>query len=140
MTKSDSIQVSATPFLDGLANGVLRYQRCMACQAPQTLSRYACTRCGSRHLAWQDAAGTGTVYAATVVNRAPSDVFRALAPYLLVLVDLDEGPRLMAHGTPGLKIGDRVCARIQPLAGSPLPVFSLRPEEDSTCNLSGETP
>ena len=101
----------AAPFLEGVARGVLRYQRCTSCDAPQTLARYACRVCGSESLTWLDAAGTGTVYAATVVNRAPSDEFRALAPYTLVLVDLQEGPRVMAHGAVGLAIGDAVSAR-----------------------------
>lgn len=99
------------PYLEGVAQGVIRYQRCEDCGAAQSLTRYACVRCASRRLAWRDAAGTGTVYAVTQVTRAPSDEFRALTPYTLVLVDLDEGARLMAHGSPGSKIGDRVRAR-----------------------------
>lgn len=113
----------ATPFLDGIAQGVLRYQCCTDCGAPQTLSRYACANCGGSSLQWRDAAGTGTVYATTVVTRAPSDEFRALAPFTLLLVDLDEGSRVMAHGTPGLAIGDRVRAHFLPHAGRHLVVF-----------------
>lgn len=99
-----------TPFTQGLAAGRLRYQRCEACGNALTGRRYACTRCGSSSLAWCDAAGTGTVYAVSTVHRAPTEAFRALAPYTLVLVDLDEGPRMMAHGAPGLAIGARVLA------------------------------
>jgi uncharacterized protein len=113
----------AGPFLAGLADGVLRYQRCIDCGAPQTLARYACRHCGSENLVWQDAAGTGTVYALAVVTRAPSESFRALAPYTLVLVDLDEGPRLLGHGTPGLAIGDRVAAGTFEHSGRRLVLF-----------------
>ncbi|NMV38105.1 Zn-ribbon domain-containing OB-fold protein [Ralstonia insidiosa] len=124
MTESNSVaQTSGMPFTEGLEQGVLRFQSCTACGTPQTLTRYVCTRCGSRQLVWREAAGTGTVYATTMVSRAPSEAFRALAPYLLLLVDLDEGSRVMAHGTPGLKIGDRVHVRIEPIAGRPLPLF-----------------
>ena len=59
----------------------------------------------------------------TVVTRAPSDSVRALAPYTLLLVDLDEGTRVMAHGTPGLAIGDRVSAHAEHLAGMDLIIF-----------------
>ena len=59
---------------------------------------------------WRVSRGEGTVFAVTVVARAPSDEFRALAPYTLVLVDLDEGFRLMGHAVPGVAIGDRVVA------------------------------
>jgi uncharacterized protein len=112
------------PFLAGLAEGVLRYQRCMDCAAPQSLARHACRHCGGEHLVWQDAAGIGTVYALTVVTRAPSEAFRALAPYTLALVDLDEGPRLLGHATPGLAIGDRVVAGTFEHAGRRLILFS----------------
>ncbi len=112
---------AAAAYRDGLAAGVLRYLRCTDCAAAQTLFRYACTRCGSTRLTWRDASGSGTVYATTIVTRAPTDAFRALAPYTLLLVDLDEGARLMAHGTPGLAIGDRVSAGFVDLAADPTP-------------------
>ncbi len=108
---------NASPFAQGLAAGVLRYQRCDTCGTPLTGQRFACTACGSRQLAWCDAAGTGTVFSASTVHRAPSDAWRALLPYTLVLVDLDEGPRVMAHGAPGLAIGARVLAQPVVLAG-----------------------
>lgn len=100
----------STPFVEGLSQQVIRYQHCADCGAAQTLPRYACTRCGGTRLSWRDASGGATVYAVTEVARAPSDEFRALAPYTLVIVSLDEGPRLMAHARPGAAIGDRVGA------------------------------
>ena len=100
----------AAPYLQGQRQRQLRYQRCTACHTAQTLARYACAQCGSEQLAWQAAAGTAQLYAVTVVSRAPSDAFRALAPYTLVIAELDEGPRLMAHAVAGVEIGDRVVA------------------------------
>lgn len=112
-----------SPFAQGLAAGVLRYQRCGACGQALTGQRHACTACGSVQLAWCDAAGTGTVFSVSTVHRAPTDAWRALAPYTLVLVDLDEGPRVMAHGAPGLAIGVRVVAQPVVLAGQALVRF-----------------
>lgn len=101
----------AAPFTDGLRAGLLRYQQCTACGGAQTLARYACQHCGERGaLQWREAAGGATVCAVTEVVRAPSDEFRALAPYTLVIAQLDEGPRLMAHAQPGVRIGERVQA------------------------------
>ena len=111
------------PFGDGLAQGRLRYQRCSACGLALTGQRFACTGCGGAQLAWCDAAGTGTVYAVSSVHRAPTEAWRALAPYTLVLVDLDEGPRVMAHGAPGLAIGMRVRAQPVQLGGQSLMRF-----------------
>lgn len=110
----------ATPFNDGLRSGVVRYQRCAACGQAQTLARYACQRCGHDQLDWHDAAGTATVRAATVVARAPSDDYRPLAPYTLVIVELDEGPRLMGHAEADVQIGARVRAGFFEHLGRPL--------------------
>ena len=100
----------AAHFWNGCAAGELRYQRCRACAAPQSYPRAFCLRCGGADLEWRIGRGRGTVYAWTRVERAPSDEFRALAPYLIVLVDLDEGYRMMGHGAAQLAIGERVRA------------------------------
>lgn len=47
---------------------------------------------GARDLEWVQASGRGTVYATTVVRPKPPE-----APYNVVLVDLDEGPRVMSR-------------------------------------------
>jgi uncharacterized protein len=116
----------ASPYLDGVTEGVVRYQACQDCGAAQSLARFACQECRSSRLAWRDAAGTGTIYAITVVTRAPNDSFRALVPYTLVLVTLDEGFRLMAHGRDELKIGDRVVAKSFVHDGKALMTFLRR--------------
>ncbi len=117
------MEPGASPFTQGLAAGVLRYQRCTACGTALTGQRFACTGCGSTQLAWCDAAGTGTVWAVSTVHRAPTEAWRAELPYTLVLVSLDEGPRVMAHGAPGLAIGQRVRAQPVVLAGQALMRF-----------------
>ena len=105
------------PYLEGLALGELRFQRCTACGRAQRLARHACAWCGAPEPRWQSAAGTGTVFALTEVRRAPTDTFRALVPYTLVLVDLVYMPHpaelaerfdlLTADFTYARLIGDR---------------------------------
>ena len=63
------------------------------------------------------------MHAVTLVTRAPSDELRPHAPYLIVLIDADEGFRMMAHGDPSLKIGERVRCRFSTLAGKLIPYF-----------------
>jgi hypothetical protein len=58
------------------------------------------------------------------VHRAPDEAFAAIAPYGIALVDLDEGPRIMAHLRCEAAIGTRVSGRIETMAGRPLPVFA----------------
>jgi uncharacterized OB-fold protein len=113
----------AAHFWSGCAAGELRYQRCAACSTVQPYPRAYCLRCGDAVLEWRTATGRGTVYALTRVERAPSDEFRALAPYVIALVDLDEGCRMMAHGAPGLAIGERVRVGFFEHGGRHLPRF-----------------
>lgn len=126
------MSATSQPYVDGLASGVLRYQHCPDCSRAQRLARYACQHCGGESLVWRNARGTGTVHSVTVVTRAPSDTFRALAPYTLVLVDLDEGARVMAHAEPGAAIGDTVIANFFAHDGHPLVRFQLHAAPPAT--------
>ena len=107
---------------EGCAAGELRYQRCGACGHAQLHARPFCVRCGGMP-AWAVSRGLGTVYALTRVERAPTPEFAALVPYDILLVDLDEGFRMMAHGEAGLTIGDRVRAEFRQQGGRALPCF-----------------
>jgi uncharacterized OB-fold protein len=100
------------------------YQRCAACGHTWYFHRDFCPACGDGAPAESVSAGTGTVHAGTLVLRAPSDEFRAIAPYRIVLVDVDEGFRMMGHAEPSLAIGDRVRAEVRTLAGRSLPFFN----------------
>ena len=99
------------------------YQTCAACAGIWYFRRRFCPRCGAVPAEDRQATGLGTVHARTLVARAPSEELRAYAPYLIVLVDADEGFRLMAHGAPALEIGDRVRARFNILADQLIPYF-----------------
>lgn len=100
----------AQPYLDGLARHEIRFQHCTACGQAQTFAHDACQHCGAESLVWKTSSGRGRIYAATIVSRAPSDAFRALAPYTLVVVEMQEGARIMGHADPGTEIGDSVVA------------------------------
>lgn len=82
--------------------------------------RVAVPGSGETDLEWVAAKGTGTVYASTV-NRARSGDFN------VVIVELDEGPRLMSRvdGVLEVKIGTRVTARIADIDGEPQVVFDV---------------
>jgi uncharacterized OB-fold protein len=80
-------------------------------------------RCGARELDWRVSAARGTVYAATTVTQASGKEFEAIAPFRLLLVNLDEGIRIMAHGDDHLDIGDRAIAGFKSVGGYTLPYF-----------------
>lgn len=84
------------PYWDGCRQGVLRLQRCTACQAVQFPPQRHCRRCLGGALAWQPAAGTGRITSWTVVRHPVSAAFAAEVPYVVAIVALDEGPTMMA--------------------------------------------
>lgn len=77
---------------------------------------------GDTDISWIEAAGLGTVYSVTVISRKPPE-----PPYNVVLVDLDEGARMMSRvdGIPAedVRIGMRVRAKIVAEGEAPLLVF-----------------
>jgi len=99
------------------------YQSCGACGGVQYFRRGFCAVCGSDTLQEKRASGEGTVYATSLVCRAATPETRAHVPYNIVLVDTNEGFRMMAHGDNALAIGDQVCARFVPFAGRLVPYF-----------------
>lgn len=102
----------------------LLFQQCGACQHTFYFHRSFCPACGDASPTTLPSKGRGTVHAGTLVQRAPGDEFRAIVPYRIVLVDMDEGFRVMGHADPSLAIGDVVACRIETIAGRPLPFFS----------------
>lgn len=114
----------AQEFWKACAAGELRYQRCDACKQPQFYPRPFCAKCGSPKLNWATSKGQGSVYAVTTVERAPTEDFRALQPYAIALIDLDEGFRMMAHAEIGIRIGDRVQATFFAHGERQLPRFA----------------
>lgn len=81
-------------YWEGTALGELRYQRCSDCGHAQFPPRAVCLRCAGA-LQWARSAGQGSIHSYTVVARAPSAAFKSAVPYVLVLVDMDEGFRLL---------------------------------------------
>ena len=112
-------------FWDGCAMGELRYQRCTHCGQVQLIPRSLCSACQERALQWERSAGCGRVLSYTVVHRAPTPAFRDELPYLIVLVDMNEGFRVLANvkgggGTP-VAIGQEVRIGFREIEGVALP-------------------
>lgn len=83
------------------------YQHCTACGHDQYFSRPFCAACGDGTVETREAAGTGIIAAATMLHRPPSKELADQVPYEIVLVDLDEGLRVMARGPGGCRVGQR---------------------------------
>ena len=109
-----------------LESGGLGFQRCAGCGAAVFYPRVLCPVCGESGLTWEISSGLGVVYATTAVYRREGD------PYNVVLVDLEEGFRMMSRveGVPAerVEVGARVTLRLEPADDGPLPVFVPRDE------------
>lgn len=103
----------------------LKFQRCLDCLHIRYFHRSFCPDCGSRRHTSQTSSGLGLVHATTLVHRASSAEFRAITPYLIVLADMDDGFRIMAHAQPDLTIGARVRCTIREVAGRLLPYAEI---------------
>lgn len=100
------------PYWNAARERRLAIRKCSACSEFHFMPRHLCPHCWSDQLEWVDASGAGNVHSFTIVRRAPLDNFAALAPYVVALIELDEGPKMIANviGDDALstKIGDRV--------------------------------
>ncbi|MVW70990.1 Zn-ribbon domain-containing OB-fold protein [Bordetella sp. 15P40C-2] len=101
------------PFWEGCAQGVLRFQTCAACGSVQRVPRALCEHCQSDALNWRASAGIGKVLSLTTVHRAPLPAFKAMAPYVIAIVDMDEGFRLMVNATAEAAKSIAIDAKVQ---------------------------
>jgi len=80
----------------GLRDGVLLLQHCDDCRHVQYYQQGMCRQCGSENLTHRAASGRGKVHSFSVVHRAPGPAFKDDVPYAVLLVDLEEGPRMIS--------------------------------------------
>jgi uncharacterized OB-fold protein len=85
------------PFWDSVKAHAMRLQRCGACGTYVFYPRALCPSCFSAALEWTPVSGRGVIHAFTVVHRHPSPVFQPEVPYVVALVDLEEGARMMTR-------------------------------------------
>lgn len=105
-------------YWEGTACGELRYQRCDDCGHAQFPPRAVCLRCAGP-LSWVRSSGKGSIHSYTTVARAPSAAFKSAVPYVLVLVDMAEGFRLLLtlrDAKEPVRIGQGVRVVFEPTA------------------------
>jgi uncharacterized protein len=118
----------SAPFWAATERQQLMMQRCESCDRLVWYPRFVCPRCGEFSLRWEELSGQGIVYAASVHHRPAHPAFADRVPYSVVLVDLDEGARMMSNVFgPRPTVGDAVSVAWLPLEdGRNLPTFEKR--------------
>jgi uncharacterized OB-fold protein len=87
---------TSRPFWDAAKRHELKIQRCGACNKYVYYPRDRCPHCFADQLGWERVSGRGKVYSYTIVRRASARSF-ADGPYVLAIVQLEEGPRLTTN-------------------------------------------
>ena len=93
------------PFWDAARRHQLVVQRCLGCHAHRFPARDLCSRCLSREADWVPVSGRGTVFSWAVMHQVYHPGFAAEVPYAVVVVELEEGARLLSN-LVGCPLGD----------------------------------
>lgn len=88
---------ASRPYWEACRTHELWLQRCASCGTYRFPAGFMCPDCSSLDLAWQRVSGRGKIYTYTVVHRAPHPALAGEAPYVVALIELDEGPCLMTN-------------------------------------------
>jgi uncharacterized OB-fold protein len=103
------------PFWEYCGKHELRMQYCAKCSQWIWYPKAWCPSCGDRKsIEWRKLSGVGTIYSFTIIRQVidNSPAFQADIPFIIGLIELEEGPRIYSNvtGTPidSVSIGDRV--------------------------------
>lgn len=84
------------PFWEAARRHELALPRCRTCTRYHYYPRATCPHCLSADLEWRAVSGRGRLHTYTVVHRG-SKGFPLPTPYVMAVVELDEGPRMMTN-------------------------------------------
>ena len=84
-------------FWAATAEGRFLIQRCERCNEATFYPKLNCPACGSTSLADVDASGRGVVYTYTVARRPTHAAFADIGPYVIAIVELEEGPHVTTN-------------------------------------------
>jgi uncharacterized OB-fold protein len=117
------------PYWQAARDGKFLLQRCKVTGRCQFPPRGHSMATGGTELEWVESAGTGNVYSFTVVERSFYE--NLAAPFVLAIVELDEGPRLTTHlvdvDRTRVRIGMRVKAEFRSCDQRALPLLVFVP-------------
>lgn len=84
------------PYWEGAAQGKLMLQKCCTCGLLRHPPSVLCPECWNQPAEWVSASGYGVIYSYTIVTHAVHRSVEGKVPYNVVLVELDEGARMVS--------------------------------------------
>jgi uncharacterized protein len=120
------------PYWDGLSEGKLMLQHCASCGKVRHYPRPVCPYCFSMESVFKQASLDGAIHTWTVCHHPFNFFFKAQAPYIVALVDMEAGVRINAPirgvAEGDLKIGQRVRLGFEPVTKEvTVPCFAIVP-------------
>lgn len=94
----------------------LTVQRCDACGTWRQPPRRYCARCASPASSFEPVDGTGTIVSLAVSHRSLDPGWQAEVPFATLVVELDEGPRVLAAtatAPAAIRIGSTVRCTVE---------------------------
>ena len=85
------------PYWAAAREGRLTAPRCTSCGALFFPPRPRCPTCLADEVAWETLSGRGVVHTFTVVRQAPHPAFADDVPYVIAVIEADEGIHLMSN-------------------------------------------
>lgn len=89
--------VETQTYWDFCQQEMLMIQQCKDCEHVQFYPRLMCTKCSSREVGWIEASGFAKVLTYTTVHRPILPAYKKESPYVLAVVQLEEGPTMMTN-------------------------------------------
>jgi uncharacterized OB-fold protein len=124
---STPLAPETTPFWQALAEHRLELQRCTNCGKFIHYPRRRCPSCWSADLTWVQVSGRATLRSYTVIHRPGHPAWNANTPYVVALVELEEGPCLLSNivdEDTQLRPGDELVAQFVHDGDTPLVKFA----------------
>lgn len=81
-------------YWDGLRNSRILLQRCESCGRFRFPPMPGCPYCGATGSCETEVSGRGRIYSYVRVHRALTSAMQTEVPYVIAVVELDEGPRI----------------------------------------------
>lgn len=87
----------SSPYWRSAGEHTLSFLRCGNCGRWIHYVKRQCPHCASTKLSWTPCSGGGTLYSYSILYRASSAAFKEKAPYVLAVIELEEGVKTMSH-------------------------------------------
>jgi uncharacterized protein len=100
--------IETEPFWAAVQERRLLMPKCAACATVTFPPTVACPQCAGRDFAWTEMSGRGRVYSFTVYHRVYHPAFKDKVPYVVAVIELDEGPRIISN-VIGIGVDDVRC-------------------------------